>query len=287
MDGAGIVIGWLTGYAVVYGAVLVWAWRRHRHDRAAVRRCPPGRYGAVAAAGGAAGDAYADLVGLRLLHASGVVTVSDAGVVRAVPGAPGPSDPLLGALTDGVRRRDAEGTLLYQVRRADGFRDYRLLLRRATPSLYGEAERYRVITVGAAILASGGLMYHGLFADAPVPLLGDDVGWWFLTAPPLFGLLLLLAHAWPRWRTPTRTATAHTAECRALADAAVADLPSGPRTALLKHAEDPDSPRAARHRAPDAHGDGHSGRGGRPGSDGDGWADGDSSHGCGGCGDSG
>ncbi|GAA2233612.1 hypothetical protein GCM10010232_20400 [Streptomyces amakusaensis] len=246
---ARFALWWLLGFAAVNAALGCWCLIRGWTDRATVRRVKREGIGPVEASWQAGGERTAARTAVGLLALGGAVDISDAGVVTAVPGAPEPSDPVLSALLEGIRRRSArKKTRLYEILDTDEFAPYRSRLADRVPAVRRYAERGRVVVAFAACGISFGLSAHGFAAGVRLPFLDGDPALWVLVWWPVWGLLALCAAAWPdertrRWRRFNRY-------CRRVADTALEGLPDRTRRALGKGAFRRTPPRPRRAQGP-------------------------------------
>ncbi|GGZ20839.1 hypothetical protein GCM10010387_12270 [Streptomyces inusitatus] len=276
---ARFALWWLLGFAAVNAALGCWCLIRGWTDRATIRRVKREGIGPVEASWQAGGERTAARTAVGLLALRGAVDISDAGVITAVPGAPEPSDPVLSALFEGIRRRSAtKRTRLYEILDADtdDFAPYRSRLADRVPAVRHHAEPGRAVVALAACVIGFGISAHGLAAGVrlPSPFLGGDPALWVLVWWPLWGLLALAAAAWPdegarRWRRFNRY-------CRRVADAALEGLPDRTRRALSKGVSRR-APRPRRELRPSRSKRDAPNHGG-----GNGWSDDTGTHSCGG-----
>ncbi|MEU3600027.1 hypothetical protein ABZ714_15095 [Streptomyces sp. NPDC006798] len=270
------VLWWLLGFAAVHAALGLWRLLGGLPDRAVIRRIEREGIGPVEAAQQSDGDFTATLTALLLLAHQGAVTVADDGAITAVPGVPEPSDPVLAALLDGLRRRGSAETRFHDVRDAAEFTAYRDLLAERKPQVRWFAEPCQTVIGVVSFVVTIGVTVQGMANEVPLPLLGWEPGFWMVAILPIWWLLWATALAWPgeysrRWRRFNRF-------CRARAGTAVADVPPRIRSALLKGAVRPGPPRPPRREPGSANG--------RPDDGGGDWADAYGADSCGGgCGD--
>ncbi|QDY79885.1 hypothetical protein [Streptomyces qinzhouensis] len=236
-----ITVWWLLALVAVNIGLGLRTWSRGRADRATIRRVEREGIGPVEAARHVDNERDAARTAVYLLYMEGAVDVSDEGVLTAVPDAPEPDDPVLSALLDGLGRRGAEGTRLYEILDEPDFEAYRNRLDERVPQVRRYAGRNRVASVAAGYALSFGMSMHALLVRAPVPVLGWHFDAWLLLWLPVWVLVALCAAAWPseysrRWPRFDRY-------CQQRVDAALDGLPAGIRTKVGKEAYRPTPPR--------------------------------------------
>ncbi|MER5493775.1 hypothetical protein [Streptomyces sp. NPDC002490] len=273
MTGEGrFVIWWLLGYAAVNLVLGCWTAIRGRPDRAVIRRVMREGIGPAEAAWRAAhrwdGPSAAAKTAAYLLVDTGAVTVSQAGVLTAVPSAPEPADPVLGALLDGIRRRGPAGARIGEALDHADFAPYRSLLAERVPKVRRQAEPCRTVAFGAAVVVASGIVVQAVETEAPFPAPGHDALLWACAGVLGWGALWLCGRVWPAEYAPRWPAFDR--YCRERAEAALAGVPQRVRIMVDF---------GAVRRYP-----GRRGTKGVPGSDGGAWLNGTGASSCGGCG---
>ncbi|MGW5679800.1 hypothetical protein ACWEV4_32785 [Streptomyces sp. NPDC003860] len=272
-DEGRFVIWWLLGFAAVNVLLGCWSLLRGWPDRAVIRRATQDGIGPTEAAWQAAYDwerpKDAAKTAAYLLVDARAVMVSQEGVLTAVPNAPEPSDPVLRALLDGVRRRGAAGARIHEAPDHGDFEPYRSLLAERVPTVRWYVDPCRTVAFYAGWVVTFGILVHGRTIDEPSPGSSNGAALWALAWMSVGGVLWLCARTWPdeytrRWPDFTRY-------CRERVDTALEQVPQRIRILVDRGATDP-------HRKPAPRGER-----GAPGSAGGAWVDsvGADSGGCG------
>ncbi|MGV9312356.1 hypothetical protein ACWDR0_09165 [Streptomyces sp. NPDC003691] len=244
-EGGRIAFLWVLGFLAVNAALGGWNRYKDRTHREAIRRAREEGIGPVEAACYADLDKYAARTAAYILVLKRAVDVSDRGLLTIVRGARNPSDPVLAALLDGIRKRGSKGAKVYEFanmyayRGEPVFKEYRNRLCDRTPGMRWH-RRNRVFVVIAGFVLSAGMSVHGLWAQAPVPP-GGGYGWWVLLWIPVWGVFALCALAWPRaytrrWRRFNR-------QCQQRVDRVLDGLPDKVRAKVDRGAVEPPAPR--------------------------------------------
>lgn len=229
-DEGRFVIWWLLGYVGVNVLLGCWSLLRGWPDRAVIRRVMREGIGPVEAARLATYQLNATGTAAYLLVDAGAARVSPYGVLTAVPGAPEPADPVLGAYLGGIRRRGSAGALVYEASDHADFEPYRSVLAERVPKMRWFMDSCRTVAFYAAAVVAFGITIQAGKTQAPFPAPGNDATLWVCTGVLVWGVLWLCGRAWPdeytlRWPDFNQY-------CLARVDAALAGVPQRIRSAV-------------------------------------------------------